>query len=152
MLRVAFRCLVAGFFVSSVAYAASDCTPAQESIGGLSFDARPVAVIEKLGEPKERVDLTHELYDTKFVYPDALVYFSEDKLQQFETNRSGLCTPSGICVGSSIADVRRILADSVVESESERESLSCFNMASGCGLVVLLRSNAVSSLRLQCQP
>jgi len=153
MIRVALASFVVMLSLAPVAHAANDCTSAQMTIGGVSFCASPSDVIAKFGNPRHREKLaSEELYDSKFIYSDATVYFLEGKLQYLESSRKGLCTSTGICPGSGSADVRRILGDSLLEPETERESLSCFDTGSACGLVVLLHAGRARGLRLQCQP
>ena len=136
----------------SASASASEVREDELSLGGISLGQTEKVIIERLGAPKERVATGEGL---RLIYDGVTFDLSLDPhFGVYEMSGTGrnACTPSGICPGNRMADIRKRFGQSQVAKRERGTFFEYVAHGTPCWLQLAVRNDIVQSVRVVCQP
>lgn len=138
--------------VPAMALAEEGIVPDRElSLGGVDIGDAPAQVVARLGEPRRKVT-SMDFLDLHYDYPHLQVSFDEDIVVGLHADKSGGCTPKGLCPGDRFDRMRALYGEPLVSDRETGRFYEYYADGAACWLQIPARGKRVASITVACQP
>lgn len=122
------------------------------SLGGVAIGDTEASVLRRLGQPMRRVE-TGDMLDMRLDYVGLTVWLGEERSVGEILSVSGQhCTPSGICPGMSLAQMKKKYGQPLAAFREDGAFMEYPGSGASCWLQFTVDEGRIMSVRAECQP